>query len=175
MRGVIGTVVRSEPVSRWLPRYQAIVDRIWLQLERPLGPATVHILFERALAECVRTYPAIRSLRPEPDRFSLDPLGPAFASLVSATRDSSADADQDGREPGDASAHRKTATTRETAVGEAPADAVDALLVSVVEMLAVLTGDVITRRLLPDLVSQEQTGAGPSAAGSERAPTGESD
>lgn len=101
--------------------YDDLLKAIWDRLESTLGRTTVSVLMQRALSESVDIHPILKDLRADSKGIDLEPLRAALRE---------ADADQ-------------TLPILRTALRE--------IVIRLTEILTVLTGDIIVRRLLRDL------------------------
>ena len=104
--------------------YQDLIDSIWRRLESTLGQVTVAILMDRALTETTERYPLLDVLEVGRSGLNLTVLEQRIALL------------------GEDEDEAKLAAARES---------LRELVVRLVDLLAVLTGDIVVRSMLEDL------------------------
>ena len=113
--------VRREEI---ITTYQDLIDSIWRRLESTLGQVTVAILMDRALTETTDRYPLLDVLEVGRSGLNLAVLEQKI-SLLGETEDEA-----------------RLAAARES---------LRELVVRLVDLLAVLTGDIVVRSMLEDL------------------------
>ena len=123
----------SVRLEETLAIYQDLIDSIWNRLELPLGRMTVHVLFERALSETVEHHPELTDAM-------LTPIGLSLSPLQSSPWDS--DPERFAGQDLDEEYAERTGRLRE---------GLREFIVRLIEILVLLTGDILVRRILPDL------------------------
>ncbi|NNJ24340.1 hypothetical protein [Alienimonas chondri] len=115
--------------------YKDLLDSIWARLEPTLGGFTVQVLFDRALTRSAKDYPLLSQL-------SVTPGGVEFEALREVLAGASA--------PEEVEASRV---------------ALRELILQLFDLLGLLTGDIIVRRLLAEMDGDTQSNGRPAPQG----------